>query len=364
LAPFFSGLHVLGERAAERGAQGGFIMTKSITLAGLCLTMAVLGNAQNIVVFAVPNAVTTSPNGILATGEAIGNWIDSQQNWHGFIRRTNGGFTTFDVPGASSTIVSSFNPEGTISGRSVDTSGVSHGFLRSPGGAFTSFDLPGAGQGRGQGTFAQNINESGTIGGYYMDKDGVTHGFIGTPGNFTTFDAPGAITTFTGSVACLNPSGDLVGGFPDANHVNHAYVRTAKGVLTQIDVSAQSSTFVTGISPGGVISGFYFDPASPGTHGYLRNRLGQITTFDYPAAFVTVPENVSTSGRVTGFYADSNSVVHGLVGLPGNLTEFDAPGAGTGFRQGTFAVFNDPNNAVTGYVIDGQGVTRGFLRKP
>jgi hypothetical protein len=246
----------------------------------------------------------------------------------------------------------------------VDAKGVYHGFLRSRSGAFTTFDLPNAGQNSGQGTFAQNVNESGTIGGYYMDMTGVAHGFIGTPGNFTTFDAPGAISTFTDSVDCLNPSGDLVGGFPDANFVNHAYVRTAGGVLTQIDVSAQSSTFVTGISPGGVISGFYLDPASPGTHGYLRNRLGQITTFDYPGAVVTVPENVSISGRIAGFYGDSNHVLHGFVGLPGSLVEFDAPGAGGGFRQGTFAVFNDPNNVVVGYVVDGQNVTRGFLRRP
>ena len=339
-------------------------MTKRIKLAGLCLTLAVLGNAQSIIVFEVPNAVYTSPNGILETGEVIGNWIDSQSKWHGFIRGDIGAFTAIDVPGASHTIVSSFNPHGTISGRFVDAKGVSHGFLRSPGGAFTTFDLPGAGPNGGQGTFTQNVNESGTVGGYYMDKDGVAHGFIGTPGNFTTFDAPGAISTFTGSVACLNPSGDLVGGFPDANHANHAYLRTANGVLNRIDVSAQSSTFVTGISPGGMMSGFYLDPAQPGTHGYLRNRLGQITTFDYPGAVVTVPENVGTSGRITGFYADTNSVVHGFLGVPGSLVEFDAPGAGSGFRQGTFAVFNDPNNVVVGYVVDGQGVTRGFLRKP
>jgi hypothetical protein len=193
----------------------------------------------------------------------------------------------------------------------------------------------------------------------------VAHGFIGTPSNFTTFDAPGAISTFTGSVACLNPSGDLVGGFPDANHVNHAYVRTGDGVLIQIDVSAQSSTFVTGISPGGVITGFYLDAVSPalGTHGYVRSRLGQITTFDYPGAFRTVPQNVSTNGRITGFYVDNNTAVHGLVGLPGSLIPFDAPGAGGGFRQGTFGVFNDSNNDVTGYVVDAQNVTRGFLRK-
>jgi hypothetical protein len=82
--------------------------------------LAVLGNAQSIIVFEAPNAVYTSPNGILATGEVIGNSTDSNSNWHGFIRGVDGGFTMIDVPGASHTIVSSFNPAGTISGRFVD----------------------------------------------------------------------------------------------------------------------------------------------------------------------------------------------------------------------------------------------------
>ena len=160
----------------------------------------------------------------------------------------------------------------------------------------------------------------------------------------------------------LNPSGDVVGGFPDQNFVNHGFVRTAAGVVTQIDGSATANTFITGITPGGVISGIYFD--STGLHGLLRNPLGQITTVDYPGASGTLPLNVSTSGRLTGLYNDSNGAAHGFVGLPGSLVGFDAPGAGGGTQQGTVGVFNDPANGVVGYVTDAQGVRRGFLRKP
>lgn len=202
------------------------------------------------------------------------------------------------------------------------------------------------------------------IGGYFIDKDGVARGFVGTPGNFTTFDAPGAVSTYTGSVACLNPSGDVVGGFPDVNSVNHAYVRTADGVLTEIDVSATASTFATGITPGGVVSGYYLDSATSGTHGYLRWPVGLITTFDYPGAFRTVPQNVSSNGPITGFYVESDGVAHGILGLPGSLIAFDAPTAGGGDRQGTYGIFNDAKNRVAGYVIDAQNVRRGFLREP
>jgi hypothetical protein len=341
-------------------------MTKRITLAGLCLTLAALGNAQNIIVFEVPAAASTSPNGMLPTGEVIGNWTESTDDGpvnHGFIRETNGAFTTFDVPGSTSTAVSSFNAGGTISGNYRDAHGVFHGYVRSRAGAFTTFDVPGAGPHAGQGTFGENVNDSGTVAGYYVDKDGTAHGYIGTPGSFTTFDAPGAISTYTASVDALNPSGDVVGGFPDGGFVNHGFVRTAAGVLSQIDGSpTAASTYITGISPGGLITGIYFDQMWV-AHGLLRNRLGQITTVDYPGASGTLPLNVSASGRITGLYTDGQGRAHGFVGLPGSLVGFDAPGAGGG-PQATVGVFNGPSNAVVGYVTDAQNVRRGFLRTP
>ncbi len=60
--------------------------------------------------------------------------------------------------------------------------------------------------------------------------------------------------------------GLVVGGFTGVNHRNHGFVRTDAGVLTQIDAAAQASTFVTGISPGHVTTGFYF-LSSEGPHG-------------------------------------------------------------------------------------------------
>ena len=127
-------------------------MTTRITLAGLCLTLAALANAQSIVVFQVPGA-STSPEGILPTGEIVGNWTDAGGNTHGFIRGTNGGFTAFDVPGASSTIVSSFNAGGTICGRFTGGKSSFIGYLHSRSGAFPTFALPDGGSNPGQGTF-------------------------------------------------------------------------------------------------------------------------------------------------------------------------------------------------------------------
>src|SRR3954453_20243873 len=73
LSPFFSALHVLIRHAQDAMQKGAINMKKQITLASLCLTLAALGHAQQIIVFEVPNAQSTSPNGLLPTGEVIGN---------------------------------------------------------------------------------------------------------------------------------------------------------------------------------------------------------------------------------------------------------------------------------------------------
>jgi hypothetical protein len=46
----------------------------------------------------------------------------------------------------------------------------------------------------------------------------------------------------------------------------------------------------------------------------------------------------------------------------GRITKFDVPGAGTGSGQGTFPVYNNPSNAISGFDIDENGVAHGFLR--
>src|SRR5271169_4694540 len=41
---------------------------------------------------------------------------------------------------------------------------------------------------------------------------------------------------------------------------------------------------------------------------------------------------------------------------------FDAPGAGTGPYQGTTSFFNNPAGTITGYYVDANYVTHGFVR--
>ena len=68
---------------------------------------------------------------------------------------------------------------------------------------------------------------------------------------------------------------------------------------------------------------------------------------------------------ITGYFIDENDAMHGFVRAKhGDITTFDAPGAGTGASQGTEPLANNPAGAVTGFYIDANNVIHGFLRTP
>jgi len=46
----------------------------------------------------------------------------------------------------------------------------------------------------------------------------------------------------------------------------------------------------------------------------------------------------------------------------GAVTQFDAPGAGTGAWQGTLPASITPDGTITGHYIDKNNVAHGFLR--
>ena len=71
---------------------------------------------------------------------------------------------------------------------------------------------------------------------------------------------------------------------------------------------------------------------------------------------------------IAGQYIDANNVSHGFLRTAdGNFTTFDAPGAGTGAKQGTFLNFFScltDLGASTGYYVDANNVYHGFVLNP
>jgi hypothetical protein len=324
-------------------------------------------------------------------GAITGWYIDAGWLWHGFLRAPDGRITTFDDPYAGTasgegTVANMIGSTGAIVGYYEDAGEVLHGFLRAPDGTFTTFDAPGAGTaGTGpyagdEGTFGGSINRSGEIFGWYVDEGDVNHCFLRSPnGKITEFNVPGWVNaagqgTFCAYNTGLNAAGTTTGDYLDANNVYHSYVRAANGFVTEFSVSGAGTgtdqgTGASGINSPGAITGNYVDSGNV-SHGFVRAPDGAITKFDYPWAGNESGQGtwgimINDTGWVDGFYVDTNGAYHGLLRAPdGALTPFDAPGAGTGSGQGTLGVFINSAGAITGYYIDESNVVHGFLRLP
>ena len=88
-----------------------------------------------LIPFDVPGAGTgpsqgTFPASINGRGEITGGYADANNAGHGFIKASDGIFTTFDAPGAKATFPSSINDDSEITGAYTDANRVVHGFLR------------------------------------------------------------------------------------------------------------------------------------------------------------------------------------------------------------------------------------------
>lgn len=294
-------------------------------------------------------------------------------------------FISFDAPGAGERIYEGtfgvgINSSGQITGYYADASFVYHGFLRSPEGAFTTFDAPDAGA---YGTFPYGLNSDGTIVGLYSHVAYVEHGFLRHPDStFATFTDPDACTTADGT-GCygsrffdINDSGEIAGSYVDANFVFHSFLLNNGGALTVFE--APGAGDVTGSYQGtqpaifsalnnhGEVIGSYTD-ASNVEHGFSRSADGTITDFDAPGAGTgsgqgTFPVSLTDTGVIAGAYIDASSVYHAFLrNSDGTITNFDAPGAGTGVSQGTIPENINANGEITGNYIDGNNVSHGFL---
>ena len=179
-------------------------------------------------------SILTNPNGIDQTGAITGFYFDANFVGHGFLRTPDGTITSFDAPGADMTPGSgngtfgvSLISNGEIEGVYVDPNGVLHGFVRSTQGTFTTFDVPSAGTGPGQGTLPESNNTVGAIAGNYIDASNVNHGFLrDKQGSFRLFDVPSAGTGPGQGTIPLdnNNSGMITGEDIDGANVIHGFL--------------------------------------------------------------------------------------------------------------------------------------------
>src|SRR5205823_1590675 len=250
---------------------------------------------------------------------------------------------------------------------------------------FTTFDAPGAGTGADQGTIPFDITPAGEITGFTRDAAFARHGFVrARNGAIAVFDAPDAGTGAGQGTRAYsqNPAGAITGWYSEATDVVHAYVRAANGSFTVFDAPGagtgpfpQGTLSYGGINPAGAIAGYYTDDSNV-SHGFLRAPDGAFTTFDAPGAGTGDGQgtfapifgfNINPQGTITGNYIDASNVSHGFVRAPnGTLTTFDAPGAGTTTDsfQGTYPSSINQAGAICGAYLDESNEYHGFVRAP
>src|SRR5262249_20527616 len=134
-------------------------------------------------------------------------------------------------------------------------------------GIFSLIDAPSASF-----TSAQDINNNGEVVGYYsLPGSSVEHGFAynSANGQWTTFDVPGAVSTFVYGVNDLN---QIVGTYTDANNISHSFVGAVPQQPPLPHLTGNVDEWI-------LFSGHWVDSAQPGSHpaGYHVAAVADFT---------------------------------------------------------------------------------------
>jgi hypothetical protein len=177
----------LAECINPAGAINGYYFTADSVAHGF-----VRSPDGKITEFDVPGAGTEGGQGtysvsINTEGAVTGQYVSSDNVTHGFVRGRDGRITEFDFLGAGTdgsqyqgTYAEAINDAGEVTGEYTDSNDVQHGFVRTPDGRITKFDAPDAGTAAGsyEGTVPLTINAVGEVTGAYFDSNYVLHGFL------------------------------------------------------------------------------------------------------------------------------------------------------------------------------------------
>lgn len=208
----------------------------------------------------------------------------------------------------------------------VETTGLSRAATTTHTAGDTFFDINDPKGVRG--TRAWSLDPQGDVIGSYDDADRVRHGFFWRDGKFTTVDDPhaGHGPPRAGSpegttLYDINGAGDITGRYYNSNHEAHSFV-LRRGRFTRID-----------------------DPASPRGPGYG-----------------TQADSINDEGDIVGDFTDEDHSIHGFLLHDGAYTTINAPHAEHGPGLGThpFGINNDGDIVLftePGLTFNG----RGFL---
>jgi YVTN family beta-propeller protein len=242
-------------------------------------------------------------------GDAVGDFLDANFGFHGFLRTHGGAFQSIDPPGAQATSAFAVNDLGEIVGAYIDSAGSLHGFRQSPSGTYTTVDFPGAPD--SQLTGINNLGQSSGV--FDLGNRASTRcpgptcqaiGFLLRAGQFTSFQDPVAVpgVTFAQSI---NDLGQIAGLFQDpAGNVKGFLRSPAEGIFRTIQFPfADAFSYVEQINDLGVMAGQY--RISFVDQGFLTDRT-HVLSVDFPNSAASGLRAVNNLGVVGGFFSSAS----------------------------------------------------------
>jgi len=250
-------------------------------------------------------------------GDAVGDYLDSNFGYHGFLRTHDGTLSTIDPPGAVATSAFSVNNSGVVVGAYRDSLNVLHGFQRSPLGTYVTVDFPGAPDSQLTG-----INDEGEIAGVY-DLGGLASAQCPGPscgaisfylknGQFTSFEDPSAAPGVTFAVS-VNDRGQIAGFYQDISGGVFGFVRRPRdGNFNTIQFPVLGNFSTVGqINNFGVVAGEY-------QINFLQGYLAfgsHFLSIDYPNSAISGLRAVNDQGEVAGYFAFPGGPVEAYIAI-------------------------------------------------
>jgi len=271
------------------------------TLVGTVATESAGPMVYEQIVFPGPAVTFTSPTGINARGDIVGQYVALNIR-HGFALDTHGNYTSIDVPGALSTNAWGINAAGDVAGDFQLPNAPILGFVLRDG-AWTVVDCStslGAEQ-----TFAFGVSASGEVVGEYK-LPGVPLGSPGRAfhwanGSCTDITPPAAGAGASVAVAwALNEAGDA-GGYYRNGGTTYGWVRNRHGEFRTVTYPNSSFTNLRGISASGDAVGL-FRLGSPANQAFLLSPDGHFSTLGYPGSTVNRALGINARGDAVGDY--------------------------------------------------------------
>ena len=260
---------------------------------------------------------STTPFGINERGDIVGDYVDSAGVRRGFRRRIDGSFTTIVPPGTTGvppgqtgtfTRAHGINNPRTIVGDFFNgPTNAFHGYFLN-GTTFSQYDIGVIG-----GPFSTEIfgiNDDGNFVGIFGSSVQHNRGYVNIGGTAAIVTIPAA---FDSEADAINKSNRVVGTYRDAGLLDHGFIRSSNGTLTNpVDFPGAHTTLLRGINSQGSIVGRYTD-ASGHEHGLFRKNANTYVSFDYPNSFGTSLNGINDFGFIVGRYTDAAGIRHGFV---------------------------------------------------